>query len=148
MEPEDINLRKDMLEALGSIEDPGQRIVLMLLLRSMDDISRKLDKVLSDEAKIKHIVLNGHSEAHDAHHKWIDTQLPKTNDIEHAVTFVKNRIDNKGLCSYATRKLKEEEDNSASKRKIGESIVEKILYAILVFLVGVVFSSHFGIKLS
>jgi hypothetical protein len=139
---EDLDLRKDMLEALGTIEDPGQRVVLMLLMRSMDNISHKLDKVLSDEAKIKHIVLNGHSEAHDAHHKFIESQMSKNIETIQSLEFIKDRRANGGLCEFAKRKVEEEKLLSASKRKIGEGIIEKVLVAILMFVAGVWASIH------
>jgi len=137
VDSEDTDLKKDMLEALATIEDPGQRIVLMLLMRSIDNISHKLDKVLSDEAKIKHIVLNGHSEAHDAHHKWVEDQLAKTVEHTQSLDFIKDRRSNGGLCEFAKRKVEEERLLNASKRKISEGIVEKILVAILMFVAGI-----------
>jgi hypothetical protein len=145
VDSEDTDLKKDMLEALATIEDPGQRIVLMLLMRSMDNISHKLDKVLSDEAKIKHIVLNGHSEAHDAHHKWVELQLEKTAEHTQSLDFIKDRRINGGLCEFAKRKVEEERALNASKRKISEGIVEKILVAILMFAAGVWASIHLPI---
>lgn len=139
---EDADLRKDMLEALGTIEDSGQSIVLMLLMRSMDNISHKLDKVLSDEAKIKHIVLNGHSDRHDAHHKWTEDQIQKTASMDKTVEFVKHRADLGGYCDFASKKIEEEKAQKASKRKIGEGVLEKLLTAILMFLAGVLASGH------
>ncbi len=145
VDTEDNDLRKDMLDALGTIQDPGQRIVLMLLMRSMDNISHKLDKVLSDEAKIKHIVLNGHSDAHDAHHKWVDGQIVKHTENTKSLEFIKDRVNNGGLCDFAKRKVAEETALSASKRKIGEGIVEKILVAILMFVAGIWVSGNLPI---
>lgn len=142
VDTEDTDLKKDMLDALATIQDPGQRIVLMLLMRSMDNISHKLDKVLSDEAKIKHIVLNGHSDAHDAHHKWVDEQIAKKVEHTESLDFIKDRRNNGGLCEFAKRKVEEEKALNASKRKISEGIVEKILVAILMFTAGVWASIH------
>ena len=142
VDTEDTDLKKDMLEALATIQDPGQRIVLMLLMRSMDNISHKLDKVLSDEAKIKHIVLNGHSDAHDAHHKWVDGQIAKTAENAQSLEFIKERRAQGGLCEFAKRKVEEEKALNASKRKIKEGIVEKVLVAILMFAAGVWASIH------
>jgi hypothetical protein len=142
VDTEDTDLKKDMLDALATIQDPGQRIVLMLLMRSMDNISHKLDKVLSDEAKIKHIVLNGHSDAHDAHHKWVDEQIAKKVEHTESLDFIKARRNNGGLCEFAKRKVEEEKALNASKRKISEGIVEKILVAVLMFVAGVWASIH------
>lgn len=140
---EDLNLKRDMLEALSTVQDPGQRIVLMLLLRSMDNISSKLDRVLSDEAKIKHIVLNGYSDQHDAHHRFIEEQLAKKEDSVSVVNFVKQRNALGGYCDYASRKLEEEKDIKISKRKIGEGVLEKLIAAALIFIAGVVSSNWF-----
>jgi hypothetical protein len=108
----------------------------------MDNISHKLDKVLSDEAKIKHIVLNGHSDAHDAHHKWVDEQIAKKVEHTESLDFIKARRNNGGLCEFAKRKVEEEKALNASKRKISEGIVEKILVAVLMFVAGVWASIH------
>jgi hypothetical protein len=135
VDTEDTDLKKDMLDALATIQDPGQRIVLMLLMRSMDNISHKLDKV-------KHIVLNGHSDAHDAHHKWVDEQIAKKVEHTESLDFIKARRNNGGLCEFAKRKVEEEKALNASKRKISEGIVEKILVAVLMFVAGVWASIH------
>jgi hypothetical protein len=151
---EDTHLKKDMLDALASIEDPGQRIVLMLLLRSMDNISSKLDRVLSDEAKIKHIVLNGHAEKHDEHHKFLEDQILKSQSVVNAVTFVKKREELGGYCDYAAKMLITEENLKKqrlesekvikeSRRKVLENITEKILWAVIIFLVGSTIGSNF-----
>ena len=130
-EDEDIKLKKDMMEALASIEDPGQKVVLMLLVRSMDNISRKLDKVLADEAKLKQIVLNGSAKDHDAHHKWIEGQVNNSEDIVKTIEFVKERHSHGGYCDYATKMIKSENDDLVDKRKVKTGVVEKVILVVL-----------------
>ena len=130
-EDEDIKLKKDMMEALASIEDPGQKVVLILLVRSMDNISRKLDRVLADEAKLKQIVLNGSAKDHDAHHKWIEMQVRASTEIDSAISFVKERHSHGGYCDYAIRMIKAEEESLVDKRKVKTGVAEKIILVIL-----------------
>ena len=146
-ENEDIKLKKDIMEALASIEDPGQKVVLMLLVRSMDNISRKLDKVLADEAKLKQIVLNGSAKDHDAHHKWIEGQVSNSEDIVKTVEFFKNRKAAGGYCDYAARMVKAEEEASADKRKIKTGVAEKIILVLLSIIAGALASKYFGTPL-
>ena len=144
---EDAQLKKDMLEALSSIEDPGQKVVLMLLVRSMDNISQKLDRVLADEEKLKHIVLNGHAAKHDDHHKWIEVQSMKTEDISKAVDFTKTRIANNGYCDYAAKMIASDKVIADSKKKVAESILEKVIWGVLMLLLGVFSSKFLGITI-
>lgn len=130
-EDEDIKLKKDMMEALASIQDPGQKVVLMLLARSMDNISRKLDKVLADEAKLKQIVLNGSAKDHDAHHRWIETRILDSKEVDELMGFVKDRHAHGGYCDYAQKMIKSDEDNLVDKRKVKTGVAEKIILVVL-----------------
>lgn len=142
---EDIKLKKDMMEALATIEDPGQKVVLMLLVRSIDNISRKLDKVLADEEKLKHIVLNGSAKDHDAHHKWIDKQVNNSEDVVKTINFVKNRQDAGGYCDYASRMIASEKAEQEDKRKVKNDVVSKIILAGLGVILGALTFKYLGI---
>ena len=146
-EDEDTILKKDMMEALATIQDPGQKVVLMLLIRSIDNISVKLDKVLADEEKLKHIVLNGSAKDHDAHHRWIETQVKNSPVNEQVIEFIKTRHAQGGYCEYAKKMIKQEEDSKIDTRKIKTGVIEKIILVLLGVMVSALAFKYFGIIL-
>lgn len=108
------SVKSQIMSAISSAEDAHMKTVLLLMLMVIDEIGGKIDVILQDEGALRHAVLNGHSDQHEAHHDWITVQITK-----------------------------EAEDNK-SKRKIGEGIIEKVLYSAIVFAGGLMASKLFG----
>lgn len=102
------DVRNEIMEAISADGDVPQRTMLKLMLMVLDDIGGKIDAILQDETSLRHAVLNGHTEQHEAHHDWIAAQME----------------------SQAA--------NKKSARNIIESMVEKVLYSGLVFMAGAV----------
>jgi hypothetical protein len=135
-------LKNEILNALGQVSDPSHRVVLTLLIRVMDEISGKLDRVLSDEDKIKHIVLNGHSTEHDAHHDWVANQIAYEISNPQMIELAKDRHRHGGYCDYASRKKKEEDASIDSSRKIKNGVIERIIWAVIMMIVGAIGSAY------
>ena len=144
---EDTALKKDMMSALSTIQDPGQKIVLMLLIRSIDSISLKLNRVLADDETLKEIVLNGSAKDHDAHHRWITEQLAKSTETTNTLNFVKDRVHSGGYCDYAKRKLQDEENSKIDSRKVKTGLIEKVLLVLLGSIFSALVLKYFGIEL-
>ncbi len=102
------DVRKEIMEAIAADGDVPHRTLLKIMLMVLDEIGGKIDVILQDEASLRHAVLNGHTEQHEAHHDWIAVQMAS------------------------------EADNRKSTRKIAEGLVEKIIYSVLVFMAGAV----------
>lgn len=104
------SVKSQIMSTINGTDDPHMKTVLLYLLMILDEIGGKIDVVIKDESSLRHAVLNGHSEQHEAHHDWVEVQMAK-----------------------------EIEDNK-SKRHIIEGFVEKVLYSAMVFAAGAVVS--------
>lgn len=142
---EDKQLRQDVLDALTTVQDPGMRIVLMLLHRSLESINLKLDRVLSDEAKLKSIVLNGGAATHTDEHHWMREFIAEWTEYKPLMDVLKDRHRNGGYCDYAKRMLEAEKDDANSRRKIRDDIAGKVLFGILMVILGAISTKYLGL---
>lgn len=92
-------VKKEIMAAIASDGEVAQRTLLKLMLMVLDEIGGKIDVILQDEVSLRHAVLNGHTDQHEAHHDWVEAQISK------------------------------EAANAASGRKIRDGLVEKALWA-------------------
>ena len=134
---EEALLKKDVRDAMLSVSDPAQRVVLMLLQRGLESINNKLDHVLSDEAKIKTIVLNGGAATHPEEHLWLRDFQKEWIELSPVVSLMKTRHANGGHCEYAGRMIKAEEKDTDSKRAIRDGLLKDILKAVLFIAIGI-----------
>lgn len=132
-------IRDDILAAINTLDDVNQRVVLTLLLRVVDDIGGKIDRVLQDERRIKDIVLNGHVDVHAQHHHWIEQQMAKTSKVDEAVAFADARHKLGGYCDFAARKLEEEKVSKVRRWKVMDGLAEKVALIAAAFAGGVLF---------
>lgn len=116
------NTRIEIMSAIAAMQDPSQRAVLMLLLKVLDDIGSKIDAVLADEKKLREMVLNGHSEQHDAHHVWTARQIIHDEDHLRHHRWIQDHIEHgcEDVCAWARTKIAEEKENYASRRRVFE----------------------------
>lgn len=135
----DSTLESDLIKALSEVNDPAQRMVLGLLLRTQKEISNKLDTVLADESKIRQIVLNGHTEDHHDHHVWLEGHL--RNDV--VIKAVNTVHDETGLCYFARAELERQKENKSSTRKIRDALIQNLIWGALVFVGGALSSYAF-----
>ncbi len=102
--------KAEILKAIADTEDRNLKTVLLLLLGVLEELGAKIDAMGSDERVLREVVLNGHEDVHHGHHEWI------------------------------AKKMKAEEESAAndaaSKRKIRDGIIEKLLWLALVALAG------------
>lgn len=145
MSDEDATLRKDILDALATVQDPSMRIVLMLLHRGLDSINLKLDRVLSDEAKLKQIVLNGGAATHSDEHHWMRQFATDWAEYKPMMDVVKDRHKNGGHCDYARKMIEAERDDAQSKRKVRDDIAGRVLLAVIMVVAGAVGSKYLGL---
>ena len=137
-------MKNEILNALSAVSDPGQRVVLTILIRVLDEISVKLDRVLSDEDKIKHIVLNGDAGTHSAEHQQHRELNKEWAEIKPALDLIRERNSNGGYCDYAERMLLAEKAHGESKRKVAESLIEKTVWGGVMLVVGLLLPHVIG----
>jgi hypothetical protein len=82
-------LRKDIIDAMTKIEDVNYRVTLAMVLRMLDSqeglihrLFEKVDTLIADEKRLQRIVLNGHVDDHNDHHKWIQEKIDAEEDFE------------------------------------------------------------------
>lgn len=114
-------VRLEIMSSLESVTDTNLRIILLMMLKMSDEISSKLDSVLDDEKRIKDIVLNGQS---DTFHQVLSCHSSPS-----------------GHCSWAEAKIKSEADLHESGMNIRNSIIEKVILVVLVFVAGATFNA-------
>lgn len=145
MSDDDTSLRKDILDALATVQDPSMRVVLMLLHRGLDSINLKLDRVLSDEAKLKQIVLNGGAATHSDEHRWMQQFAMDWAEYRPMMDVIKDQHRNGGHCDYAKRMMEAEHDDAQSKRKVRDELAGKVLLAIIMLIAGALGSKYLGL---
>lgn len=150
----DPSIKRDLTDALVQIQDPGYRVTIGFLLRILDhldnktevmieQIHAKLDQVMADEEKIKHMVLNGHANAHDAHHLWVSQQIASKEDCDVALKIAADRHSRGGYCDYAARKLEEEKVAQRRRWAIGDHVAQTLAVGATMFVVGLVIAELF-----
>lgn len=102
--------RARIIEALANARDESMKGVLLLLLHVVEEIGDKIDSVLADEASLRAAVLNGHEPVHHKHHEWVAKKIAAEEEAA--------------------------KDERASRRKIRDGLIEKLLWAALVLLAG------------
>lgn len=144
-EPDDQSLRKDILDAMATVQDPGMRVVLMLLHRGLDSINRKIDLVLADEDKWKTMVLNGGAATHTDEHHWMRAFAAEWTEYKPMMDIVKDRHHNGGHCDYAKRMIDLEKDDAQSKRRVRDGVIEKLLWVAILLTTGALGSKYLGL---
>lgn len=139
-------LRENMLSQMATIEDSNLRSIFSLLIQMVDmnlsfqhRVIDKIDAVLRDEARIKEIVLNGHVVNHRYHHDWIEENLLKTDKLKHVIRLSEGHRQEGVYCKWAADKMEEEKQMKKANKTSVRNIVEKLLYALLIFGSGFVF---------
>ena len=100
-----------IMQAIADCKDDDLRAILLIIHSGFSQLNAKVDSVLSNEELIQRIALNGHYEVHSEDHRWI------------------------------AKERQFEQENSGSKRKVGETLVSWVLVSVLstlgaIFLVG------------
>lgn len=115
--------KSGILKAINETNDPAMKTVLLLMLGVFEEICEKMDAVISNDAAIRSMVLNGHEPVHHKHHDWLAQRIARDEEL-------------KVLAAWVKVKMQDEKDHLASKRKVGESLVIEALKLALVAGVG------------
>lgn len=125
------DVRSEILALIDKTNDQTMRSLLLLMLGVLEasvagteKISKKIDDLLADEARLREVVLNGHDSVHDKHHEWIATQM----DRNCAKT-----------CDWAAQKMVEEqaaeesavEDAKADKRVARDALIRTAVASVV-----------------
>lgn len=106
-----MSAKAEIMAAISKTDDPNMKTVLVLMVAVLEEISGEIRAMRADEQGLREAVLNGHTKSHDAHHEWI------------------------------AKKIKDEEEeetaDKASKRKIMDGLLERILWAVLCVIAGI-----------
>lgn len=99
------DVKSEILSSIAKTEDHTVKSLLLIMLGVLEEIGNKIDNVISDEKALRETVLNGHAGVHPKHHEWIAAQIKK------------------------------EERSEGRKEKIGDGLVEKIIWVALTAIV-------------
>jgi hypothetical protein len=112
-EQETDKIRDDIIIALAQVQDPTYRSILSLMLRMSSSQEKllikmigQLDSIISDENRLRLIVLGVHANVHNRDHEWIQ------------------------------RKMDEEDVVKEDNRKSIRNIIEKLLGAVILLVIG------------
>lgn len=104
------DVKSEILAAIGKFDDPNMKVVLLLMHSVVEDIGGRIDKLRADEQGLRVAVLNGHEPVHHLHHEWVSKQI------------------------------RQEEEDAAdakdSKRKIRDEMIIRVLWVVVVFILG------------
>jgi len=128
------HLKDEIITAMAQVEDAHHRIVLSLMIRTMNTqeafshkIFEKLELIIRDEQRIKDIVLNGHVHEHKRHHDWVEERMVYT-EREHVDELVR----------WATIKMNTEKEFAKDNKHYMREVLEKLLYAGILMVLGAV----------
>ena len=65
----EMSIKNEILQAIAKTDDQNMKIVLLLMVGLLEEISDKLDN------ELRTTVLNGHSDVHDVHHDWVSKKI-------------------------------------------------------------------------
>lgn len=103
-------VKSEIISQIAKTEDANVKVVLLMLLGVLDEISTKIDAMRNDEDGLRAAVLNGHEPVHHEHHEWV------------------------------ARKIREEEEDAKavkdSWRMIRDGLLEKFIWVVLVLAAG------------
>lgn len=134
--------RDDILDAMARVEDPGQRVVLTILLRVVDEISNKIDRVLADEERIKMIVLGEFSHTHAVHHKYVEDLVSAFPANQRAVKGIQEtHSSDTGHCQFAARHIEQDKVQRLRWIKVADGVAEKVTIALMALALGL-FAPH------
>lgn len=131
-------LRAKIMKAIEACEDKSLQIVHLLMLEVLDSIGRKIDTVLKDEEAFRQMVLNGDAGTHTQDHRDWRGFKEEWDELQPAVTLMRDRHAHGGHCDWATMKMKEEADAKESSRQIKVNWASNALWGITMFIVGLV----------
>jgi hypothetical protein len=134
--------RDDILEALTRVEDSGQRAVLTVLLRVVDEISAKIDHVLADEERIKMLVLGEYSSVHAVHHRHVEDSIPAISRLNVSVKALQDTHTGQGgHCAFASAHIERDKVQRLRWIKVADGVYEKAVIAVLALTLGL-FAPH------
>lgn len=130
-------LGDDILSAVNRVESNDSRVVLTLLARVHTDILERLDAIARDESRIKQIALNGLTATHHDDHVWLAKNRPS---LERVVA----RRNEASYCDVAQRIVDDERDGKVRRKRIGDAVVERLLWVALVMTAAAFAPDIFG----
>lgn len=115
-------VKEQIKEEIAATSDQNMKVVLLMLMGVLDEISSKIDTVLNDERGLREAVLNGHEPVHHSHHEYISRR------IKHEPAEI-------AQAKWVAKKMQEEEDDAkaekSAKRGLKYGMIERILWAAL-----------------
>lgn len=145
-ETADEAVRAKIMMAIQECDDKSMKVVLLMMLEILDSISRKIDAVMRDEESIRELVLNGDSATHAQDHRDWRAFSAEWGEISPAVGILKERHIHGGYCTYALRKMDEEQKEAASRRVVRDGWVTHVAWALTTIIVLAVYSQYFGLR--
>jgi hypothetical protein len=115
---EKFNVKSEILSAIAKTEDANLKMILLLMLGVLEEIGSKIDTVITDEQALRNTVLNGHSDAHHAHHDWIA-----------------QRIAHNGRCEWANKEVIKQAEIASSRKNIATKLAEAVIQQFGIILV-------------
>ena len=115
---EKFNVKAEILAAIAKTSDEHLKLILLLLLGVLEEISGKIDLVATDEKAIKAMALNGHEANHHIHHDWIE-----------------QRMRHNGRCDWANREIEKQLELAATKKSLTMKFAEGLLQQLSIIII-------------
>ena len=129
--------RDDILDALTQVEDASQRAVLTVLLRVVDEISVKIDRVLADEDRLRNIVLGEFASVHAIHHRQVEDSIPALNKINKSIEKIQVvHASDSGHCAFAAGHIDRDKISKMRWIKVTDGVAEKAILVVLSIWLG------------
>lgn len=104
------DVKSEILAAIAKTDDSNMKSVLLLMLGVFENIGGKLDNLMRNEDAMRSMVLNGHAPVHHDHHQWIEKKIKEEDAAE--------------------------KEAFSAKTKMRYSIIERVIWALLLLAVG------------
>lgn len=120
------SVKAEILAAIANETDARMRTILLLMVGMMEEIGGKIDSIYSDIPALRREVLNGHADVHHDDHEFI-REL---------------RTQEKAL-AWNQEQYEESIKDKQSKREIVEEWLKNLLWAVTLFVGGIILSRLF-----
>lgn len=137
-------LRARIIHSIEECEDKSLKLVLLLMLELLDSIGEKIDTILRDERTLQELVLNGDANTHaQEHEEWRNFHREWAKEKEQLYSIMRCHTHN-GYCSWATEKMKKEQADAESRRKIRDNWLVHVAWALTTIITGALVAKYLG----
>ena len=137
-------LRTRIIRSIEECEDKSLKVVLLLMLEVLDSIGKKIDTILRDEETLRDLVLNGDANTHAKEHDdWRNFHREWTK-VKDQLSPITQCHTHSGYCLWAAEKMKKEQADAESRRKIRDNWLVHVAWALTTIITGALVAKYLG----